>query len=96
MPETRWIYDNDSLDALARTGVPVFAADFVLRHAEPIYRGHIFGVALLRVVGRDQRAEWLMIHCVEIADDIYRVHNARYLDDAEAGIAIRLLLGRNR
>ena len=68
------------------------AARYVLDHARPVILERI-GVAILRVIGQDQGAAWLMVTTVETdADDVYVVRGGRYLNDAE-GLAVALALG---
>ena len=89
---TRYTFDNESYDALAAAHVTWQAARYVLDHARPVILERI-GVAILRVIGQDQGAAWLMVTTVETdADDVYVVRGCRNLNDAE-GLAVALALG---
>jgi hypothetical protein len=80
-----FIWDDDSYDRLAASQVPWQDAQYVLRHGTPVIRRHHDTV--LQLTARTAGGRWLTVVSVEVEDDTYQVHDARYLDAEETAAA---------
>ena len=83
-------FDERSYDSLAAAGIGWQVVLEVLR-ARPRVRQHIG--AVLRVAAQTADGRWLVVACIEEADDEYLVVSARELDEAEIAAVQAMIEG---
>jgi hypothetical protein len=80
--EQRFIYDEDSLNALAASGLDWLTFNAALRGPALLRRP--LGSDGLQVVARTPQGFWLTAGFVEVSDDEFLLVAVRYLSPAEA------------
>lgn len=87
MPDETYNFTDQTYLNLARAEVAPLSVLDVLYSAWRVRR-HIG--AFLQIAGQDRDDAWIVVALIEEDDDTYTVTSARYLDDDEIAVMIRM------
>jgi hypothetical protein len=84
-------FDERTYGNLAVAGIHWRSVMEILHSASPRVRRHIG--AVLHVAARTSEGQWLVVACIEEADDEYLVVSARELDEDEVAAVKAMIQG---